>query len=92
MYNQQQYQSGPLPQQKSTIQKLLDDNSLLISLILDLQSKGKQIECLEYQRILYRNLTYLIQFDPSTSHHPNHLPPPDAFIQSQQQSMIVRHS
>ncbi|CAF0758468.1 unnamed protein product [Rotaria sordida] len=88
MYTQQQYQLGSVFQQKSTIQKLLDDNSQLISLILDLQSKGKQIECLEYERTLYRNLIYLIQFDPSTSHHPNNLPPPDAFIQTQQQPLI----
>lgn len=27
--------------------QLLDDNSHLISLILDLQSKGRQMECLE---------------------------------------------
>ncbi|CAF3685850.1 unnamed protein product [Rotaria sp. Silwood1] len=90
MYNQQQYQLGSFSQLKSTIQKLLDDNSQLISLILDLQSKGKQIECLEYERTLYRNLTYLIQFDPSTSHHPNNLPPPDAFIQIQSQQPMIQ--
>jgi len=73
MYPQQQM--APMPQQqKSTIQKLLDDNSQLISLILDLQSKGRQMECLDYQRTLHRNLTYLTQFDMTQSHHPNTLP------------------
>ncbi|CAF0888722.1 unnamed protein product [Adineta steineri] len=82
MYTQQKYQSTLLPQQKSTIQKLLDDNSQLITLILDLQMKGKQNECLEYHRRLYRNLTYLTQFDLTTSHHSNSLPPPDSFNQT----------
>ncbi|CAF0882927.1 unnamed protein product [Adineta steineri] len=82
MYTQQKYQSTLLPQQKSTIQKLLDDNSQLITLILDLQMKGKQNECLEYHRKLYRNLTYLTQFDLTTSHHSNSLPPPDSFNQT----------
>jgi hypothetical protein len=87
MYPQQQMASMP-SQQKPTIQKLLDDNSQLISLILDLQSKGRQMECLDYQRTLHRNLTYLTQFDMTQSHHPNTLPPPDAFIQSQQPMMM----
>ncbi|CAF3596441.1 unnamed protein product [Adineta steineri] len=82
MYTQQKYQSTLLPQHKSTIQKLLDDNSQLITLILDLQMKGKQNECLEYHRKLYRNLTYLTQFDLTTSHHSNSLPPPDSFNQT----------
>ncbi|CAF0946522.1 unnamed protein product [Rotaria sordida] len=86
MYSQQQM--APMPQQqKPTIQKLLDDNSQLISLILDLQSKGRQMESIEYQRTLHRNLTYLTQFDVTQTHHPNSLPPPDAFIQTQQTMM-----
>ncbi|CAF3780006.1 unnamed protein product [Rotaria sp. Silwood1] len=96
MYSQQQMapmpqqQMAPMPQQqqKPTIQKLLDDNSQLISLILDLQSKGRQIESLDYQRTLHRNLTYLTQFDITQTHHPNTLPPPDAFIQTQQPTMM----
>ncbi|CAF0828246.1 unnamed protein product [Adineta steineri] len=82
MYTQQKYQSTLLPQHKSTIQKLLDDNSQLITLILDLQMKGKQNECLEYHRKLYRNLTYLTQFDLTKSYHSNSLPPPDSFNQT----------
>ncbi|CAF4521611.1 unnamed protein product [Rotaria socialis] len=85
MHAQHQYQSGGLIQKKQpSLQKLLDDNSQLISLILDLQSKGKQIECLEYQRELYRNLSYLTQFDPSPPNHPNTLPSPDTFVQTRQ--------
>ncbi|CAF3651740.1 unnamed protein product [Adineta steineri] len=82
MYTQQKHQSTLLPQHKSTIQKLLDDNSQLITLILDLQMKGKQNECLEYHRKLYRNLTYLTQFDLTKSYHSNSLPPPDSFNQT----------
>ncbi|CAF1010954.1 unnamed protein product [Rotaria magnacalcarata] len=87
MYTQQQVASMP-PQQKPSIQKILDDNSQLISVILDLQTKGRQMESLEYQRTLHRNLTYLTQFDMTQSHHPNTLPPPDAFVQAQQPNMM----
>ncbi|CAF0967738.1 unnamed protein product [Adineta ricciae] len=87
MYSQQQYSSPTVVQTKPAIQKLLDDNSQLIIRILDLQAKGKQTESLEYQRTLYQNLNYLIQFDPTTSHYHNNLPSPDMYSQTQSSIM-----
>ncbi|CAF0750751.1 unnamed protein product [Didymodactylos carnosus] len=44
---------------------VLEENSHLISMIMDYQSKGRTMECMEHQRILHRNLSYLIQFAPA---------------------------
>ncbi|CAF1241024.1 unnamed protein product [Didymodactylos carnosus] len=63
------------------IQKLLEENSQLIAVITDYQSKGRTMECIDHQRILHRNLTYLTQFAPANEQiHPSSLPPPETFM------------
>ncbi|VDN22036.1 unnamed protein product [Gongylonema pulchrum] len=44
---------------KATIQRLLDENSQLIKLIMRYQSMGRANDALQYQQLLHRNLVYL---------------------------------
>lgn len=47
------------------IQQLLDENLGLINTIQEYQNLGKISECLCYQRILHRNLLYLMKLQKS---------------------------
>ncbi|VDK47750.1 unnamed protein product [Anisakis simplex] len=44
---------------KSTIQKMLDQNSMLIQAIVRYQNSGRAKDAFRYQQLLHRNLVYL---------------------------------
>ncbi|VDM44436.1 unnamed protein product [Toxocara canis] len=44
---------------KNTIQKMLDQNSMLIQAITRYQNSGRAKDALRYQQLLHRNLVYL---------------------------------
>ncbi|XP_038137720.1 calcium-responsive transactivator-like isoform X4 [Cyprinodon tularosa] len=73
--------SSARPRSKSevtqqAIQKMLDENHQLIQCIMDCQSKGKTVECTQYQQILHRNLVYLATIADSNQNMQSLLPAP----------------
>ncbi|XP_015235599.1 PREDICTED: calcium-responsive transactivator isoform X5 [Cyprinodon variegatus] len=73
--------SSARPRSKSevtqqAIQKMLDENHHLIQCIMDCQSKGKTVECTQYQQILHRNLVYLATIADSNQNMQSLLPAP----------------
>ncbi|XP_062850484.1 protein SSXT isoform X2 [Trichomycterus rosablanca] len=58
------------------IQKLLDENNQLIQYIMDSQSKGKTVECSQFQQMLHRNLVYLATIADSNQNMQSLLPAP----------------
>ncbi|XP_013889139.1 calcium-responsive transactivator isoform X2 [Austrofundulus limnaeus] len=61
---------------QQTIQKMLDENHHLIQCIMDYQSKGKTVECTQYQQVLHRNLVYLATIADSNQNMQSLLPAP----------------
>uniref|UniRef100_A0A3Q2E3G3 SS18 N-terminal domain-containing protein n=1 Tax=Cyprinodon variegatus TaxID=28743 RepID=A0A3Q2E3G3_CYPVA len=53
---------------------MLDENHHLIQCIMDCQSKGKTVECTQYQQILHRNLVYLATIADSNQNMQSLLP------------------
>lgn len=53
------HQGGGPPPTPAQIQKVLDENCLIIQTIQELQDMGKVNECMSYQQSLHRNLVYL---------------------------------
>uniref|UniRef100_A0A665VMA9 SS18 N-terminal domain-containing protein n=1 Tax=Echeneis naucrates TaxID=173247 RepID=A0A665VMA9_ECHNA len=53
---------------------MLDENHHLIQCIMDYQSKGKTVECTQYQQILHRNLVYLATIADSNQNMQSLLP------------------
>ena len=74
-------QQGPHPQPASAappsavqIQKVLDENCILIQTIQELQDCGKVGECMSYQQTLHRNLVYLANLADQTQNIQQLLP------------------
>ncbi|KAG8512704.1 SS18-like protein 2 [Galemys pyrenaicus] len=44
---------------QETIQRLLGENDQLIRCTMEYQNKGRANECVQYQHVLHRNLTWL---------------------------------
>lgn len=65
---------NPNPQ---TIQKMLDENAHLIKVLVEIQNtKGKAMECIQYQQTLHRNLAFLANLADPTVNIQSILPPP----------------
>ncbi|KFM58425.1 Protein SSXT, partial [Stegodyphus mimosarum] len=55
------------------IQKMLDENTLIMRAITDYQNRGKARECHQYLQLLHRNLVFLASVADAV---PGSLPPP----------------
>uniref|UniRef100_A0A8C4QIE3 SS18 subunit of BAF chromatin remodeling complex n=1 Tax=Eptatretus burgeri TaxID=7764 RepID=A0A8C4QIE3_EPTBU len=73
-YVQPRQQRGKSEVNQAAIQKMLDENNHLIQCILDHQSKGKTMECSQYQQMLHRNLVYLATLADSSQNTQSLLP------------------
>lgn len=65
---------GPPPPSPAHIQKILDENCVLIQTIQDFQNMGKINECTQYHNTLHRNLVYLAQLADNTQNIAQILP------------------
>lgn len=64
----------PPPPSPAHIQKILDENCVLIQTIQDFQNMGKINECTQYHQTLHRNLVYLAQLADNTQNIAQILP------------------
>ncbi|CAP20661.2 Protein CBG12192 [Caenorhabditis briggsae] len=62
-------QRSNVPDQQSTVQKLLDENSRLIDIIREYQNQSRADEAVKHQHVLHRNLVHLANLaDPYLIH------------------------
>uniref|UniRef100_A0A0B6ZDW1 SS18 N-terminal domain-containing protein n=1 Tax=Arion vulgaris TaxID=1028688 RepID=A0A0B6ZDW1_9EUPU len=54
-----------VPDIHETIEKMLEENAQLLHTINEYQMRGKMTECVEYQKVLHRNIVYLAKLADS---------------------------
>lgn len=81
--------AGPFNRSEATssnVQKLLDENAQLIRVIVEnMNTKGKSMECIQYQQTLHKNLVYLASLADPKLNLQQFLPAPGSILMHQMQ-------